>query len=185
MRIVVAILVLTVSTSARTLQVAGSSDCRALRLMERLARIDTYMPASSLEMIRKQQQVSCAAPSDTQVVLWSTGEKAKYPDGTWVFPNGITALFREGRFGYPKGTPAKLVEIGGTTTWRYPNGEPARLEDGSWRLPDGSFTTIPNLVAWACSRVSASVCEERRADISSARGDEADLSIIELAWLAK
>jgi len=162
-----------------------SSDCHALRLMQRLARIDPYMPANSLEMIKRQQQASCAAPGDAETILWATGEKAKYPGGTWLFPNGITALFPEGRLGYAKGLPAKLVDKDGGADWRYPNGAPARLKDGSWRLPDGSQATVPSLIAWACSRLSPSVCEERRADIASARGDEVDLSIIELAWLAK
>ena len=56
----------------------------------------------------------------------------------------------------------------------------------AWRLPNGSYgAQIPNVVAWTCSRVSAEVCQERKADIDSADGDEKTLAVLELAWLAK
>jgi hypothetical protein len=175
-----------VLASPRTAQAAEiTSDCRALRLMKRLARIDAYMPPGLLEMIDKQRQASCAAAVTTETILWNTGVRAKYPDGTWVFPNGVTALFPEGRLGYPRGLPAKLVDKGAQVTWSYPNGVTARFADGTWRLPDGSYSTIPSLIAWACPRLATALCREGRTDIDSARGDERELSIIELAWLAR
>jgi hypothetical protein len=187
MRTVLAIVAFSLFAPSQTAQVPESlSDCRALRLIKRLARIDAYMPVGLLELIQKQEQSSCAARVPAETVLWSTGEKAKYADGTWHFPNGVTAIFPEGRLGYTRGTPAKLVDKAGGIDWRYPTGGVALVTDGTWRLPNGSYgAQILNVVAWACSRVSAEVCQERKADIDSAQGDEKTLAVMELAWLAK
>ena len=183
MRTVLAVVAFSVFVPSQTSQVPESlSDCRALRLIERLARIDAYMPAAFLEMIQKQKQASCATPPAAQTTMWS----AKHPNGTWSFPNGETAIFPSGWLAYTRGTPAKLVDKGGGIDWRYPNGVMAKGTDDAWRLPNGSYgAQIPNLVAWACSKVPDGVCRERKADIDSSQGDEKDLAVIELAWLAR
>jgi hypothetical protein len=182
MRIGLAFVALIVFVSSQTAQPPESlSDCRALRIMKRLARIDAYMPAAFLEMIQKQEQATCAAQTTAPTTLWNV----KPSDGTWVFPNGETAISRSGWFFYTRGTRAKLVDKGGDIDWRYPDGVMAKATDGTWRLPNGSYgAQIPNLVAWACSKVSAEVCQERKADIDTVQGDEKTLAVIELAVLA-
>lgn len=182
MRTVLAIVAFIIFAPSQPAQVPERlSDCRALRLMKRLAKIDAYMPAAQLQMIEKQEQAACAEPP-AGPVLWS----AKHSDGTWTFPNGETAISSSGWLAYTRGTPAKLVDKAGGIDWRYPTGGVALVTDGTWRLPNGSYgAQIPNVVAWACSKVSAQVCQERKADIESADGDEKTLAVMELAWLAK
>jgi hypothetical protein len=187
MRTVLTVVALSIFAPLATAQAPEvSSDCRAIRLIKRLARIDAYMPTGLLGTIVKQEQSSCSTSVAVETVLWSTGVKAKHADGTWHFPNGITAIFREGRLGYTRGTLAKVVQKDGAADWHYPNGVMAKATDGTWRLPNGSYgAQLPGLVALACSRVSAEVCRERRADIDSAQGDERDLAVIEFAWLTR
>jgi hypothetical protein len=181
MRTVLAFMAFSVFVPSQNTQIADLSDCNALRIMKRLARIDAYMPTAFLQMIQKQEQATCAAQTTVPAPLWNM----KPSDGTWVFPNGETAISRSGWLSYTRGTPAKLVDKGGGIDWRYPDGVMAKGTDDRWWLPNGSYgAQTPNLVAWACSKVSTEVCQERKADIDTAQGDEKTLAVIELAVLA-
>jgi hypothetical protein len=154
---------------------SGSSDCRDLRMMARLARVGG--PADLASMVGTQAEVTCSRGGEVR--RWANGNRAKVTSSSWRYPNNQIAKVG-GSWRYPNGKRAKAS----ANSWRYPDGKPAKVSQDRWRRPDGPSNNLDDLLKWACSKVGLDKCRVHLADFNSAEGDEKDMAVIELAWMA-
>jgi hypothetical protein len=186
MRAAVALFVAGTLSSAFAFQNGGSEDCRALKLMSRMARIAAWEHA---KVVADEMQKVCAANDVKKTRSWSAPTKTSMKmSTTWYYPgNGGRAIDKYSLY-YPADKQAKVGEA-----WYYPgNGGIARSRpsakprptDRTWNRPRGTSETEQDLIEWACQQVGPEPCNRARADISAVSGDERVLAIIELAWSA-
>jgi hypothetical protein len=151
------------------------ADCRDLRMMTRLARVAG--PPDVASIVASQAELTCAVGGDVR--KWSNGKTARISSSSWRYPNGETAKVGT-TWRYPNGHTAKVT----SNSWRYPDNKAAKVTQHSWRRPDGASVNRDDLLTWACGRVGADNSRVHLADINGSTGDEQDMAVIELAWLA-
>lgn len=152
----------------------ASSDCQTITTMLALAQVAPT--ADDAAMLESERAVACASSSVRPAFNWSSGQAAKYSDGSWRYPSGAMARLADGTWQYPTGTPAALPD----GSWLYPGGALARAADGSWRTPAGRTVTQPELVREVCD-AAPEACQERLG-ATVQEGALSNLQLIGLAW---
>lgn len=140
--------------AARIVEAPVGGDCRALRVMSVLARIDGT-DAGSRSQIESARVVACRGAPERSITRWPNGRVARTSHDTWYYPNGVIAARGESWF-----YPSRVLAVSGDTLY-YPNRVVARSSNGAWFSAsrehlggDGEAGT------WACDRLGSDPCAD-------------------------